>query len=130
MKVLVATSATQGTRSTDFDYCVEGELVWLSEPCFTDAQRLPNPCGFGRAFAGLASHRATTTAIVAELPLTSAEYEEALRSGLTAAGWEGDWALDLAVEQQQLAEFWDVGSVIERDLDVLSLRRYADGRVR
>jgi len=130
MKVLVATSATQGTRSTDFNYCVEGELVWLSEPCFTDAHRLPNPCGCGRAFAGLASHRATTTATVADLPLTSSEYEEALRSGITAAGWQADWALDLAAEQEHLAEFWEVGTVIERDLDVLSLRRYADGRVR
>ena len=27
MKVLVATSETQGQRNNDFDYCVEGELV-------------------------------------------------------------------------------------------------------
>lgn len=130
MKVLVATSATQGTRPTDFNYCVEGELVWLSEPCFTDAHRLPNPCGCGRAFAGLASHRATTTAVVSDVPLTYAEYEQALRSGLTAAGWPGDWAEEMASELEDLAHFWDVGTVIERDLDILSLRRYADGRAR
>lgn len=130
MKVLVATSATQGTRPTDFNYCVDGELVWLSEPCYRDAHRLPNPCGCGRAFAGLASHRATTTAVVADLPLSYTEYEEALRTGLVDAGWPGEWALDLAPEQEHMAQFWEVGTVIERDLDILSLRRYSDGRMR
>lgn len=130
MKVLVATSATQGTRPTDFNYCVDGELVWLSESCFRDAHRLPNPCGCGRAFAGLASHRSTTTALVADLAITYAEYQEALRAGLTAAGWPGEWALDLAAEQEDLAHFWEEGTVVERDLDILSLRRYADGRMR
>jgi hypothetical protein len=33
MKVLVATADTQGERGNDFHRCVEGELVFLFEPC-------------------------------------------------------------------------------------------------
>ncbi|WP_420898485.1 DUF7715 family protein [Cryobacterium lactosi] len=33
MRVLVATSATQGTRASDSIGCVEGELVWLRDVC-------------------------------------------------------------------------------------------------
>ena len=29
MKVLVATAQTQGERANDFNYCIEGELVWI-----------------------------------------------------------------------------------------------------
>jgi hypothetical protein len=39
-----------------------------------------------------------TTAVVADLPMTNAEYQGALRVGLTDAGWPGEWALDLAPE--------------------------------
>ncbi|MFM9877517.1 MAG: hypothetical protein ACKVOG_06675 [Rhodoglobus sp.] len=50
------------------------------------------------------------------------EYVEALRSGLSAQGWPGAWAVDLAAEQTTIAGYWPVGAVIERDLDILSLR--------
>lgn len=122
LKVLVATTKTQGQRSTDFNYCIEGELVWLSEPCATDARRLPNSCGCGRSFAGLASHRATTTGAIADLPITPEEYEEALRSGLVGAGWPGGLAGKLAAEQAAIASYWATDCVLERDLDALTLR--------
>lgn len=122
VKVLVATARTQGQRPTDFNYCVEGELVWLSEPCSTDANRLPNSCGCGRAFAGLASHRATTTAAIVDLPISPEEYEVALRSGLHEAGWPVALASQLAREQADIAGRWAMGSVIERDIDLLALR--------
>ena len=97
-------------------------MVWLSEPCATDAKRLPNSCGCGRSFAGLSSHRATTTAVIVDLPCSAEEYEEALRSGLQEAGWPGALAIELAAEQADIASLWATGSVIERDLDVLALR--------
>ena len=122
MKVLVATARTQGQRPTDFNYCVEGELVWLSEPCFRDANRLPDSCGCGRAFAGLASHRATTTAAIVDLAISPDEYEEALRSGLHEAGWPASLGTALAAEQADIASRWVIGSVIERDLELLALR--------
>ena len=33
MKVLVATRVTQGARTTDSSDCVDGELVWMIDPC-------------------------------------------------------------------------------------------------
>ena len=66
MKVLVATSQTQGQRENDFNFCVEGELVTVGLVCATDRYDPDGGCGCGRAFAGLNSHRATTTAKVKE----------------------------------------------------------------
>ncbi|MGH3914628.1 MAG: DUF7715 family protein [Pseudonocardiaceae bacterium] len=39
-------------------------------------------CGCGHGFGGLNSHRATTTAMVADTPLNRAEYAEAVRTSL------------------------------------------------
>jgi hypothetical protein len=36
MKILAATALTQGTSPDDYHYCVEGELVWIQEPCDRD----------------------------------------------------------------------------------------------
>ena len=118
MKVLVATAKTQGRRKGDFHWCVEGELVWIAEPCARDKADPENGCGCGRAFAGLSSHRATTTAQVAELAeLTPADYAEAIRSSLTEQGWDGSIAEELAAEQAKLAHGWPLGTVVERRLD-------------
>jgi hypothetical protein len=53
-----------------------------------------------------------------------------LRVGLIDAGWPGEWELDRAPEQEHSAQFWEVGTMIEHELDILSLRQYADGRMR
>jgi hypothetical protein len=72
MKVLVATRATQGTRGNDYHWAIEGELVRVGEVCRKDRNDPDGGCGCGRGFAGLNSHRATTTARVAEVPLDHA----------------------------------------------------------
>lgn len=129
MKVLVATSHTQGTRSHDFDHCVEGELVWIDEPCRRGRVDPDNSCGCARAFAGLMSHQATTTARIREVNFTPAEYVLALRTSLVDQGWlhETDVATDLlsrglAGDLRDLAEEWPVGTVVERRLDVFAVR--------
>ena len=66
MKILVATGWTQGTNPSDYHYCVEGELVWLQDPCDRDQFHPDDECGCSRGFAGAASHRPTTTAMVVE----------------------------------------------------------------
>jgi hypothetical protein len=72
----------------------------------------------------LNSHRATTTAVVAEIPLTREEYVEAIRSSLQQQGWDPcaccseQEADDLAA----LAADWPVGAVVERRLDLLAVR--------
>src|SRR3954468_14149361 len=90
MKVLVATRRTQGARAGDYDWCVDGELVWIQEPCGRDRRREQDSCGCGRGFAGLASHRATTTAEVRTIPgMTRDQYASAIRMGMEDGGWPG-----------------------------------------
>jgi hypothetical protein len=52
MKILVATGLTQGLEANDYHYCIEGELVWIQEPCERDKRNPDMPCGCGRGFAG------------------------------------------------------------------------------
>lgn len=124
MKVLVATARTQGARSGDYHWCVEGELVRIFEPCARDRADPDGGCGCGRGFGGLNSHRGTTTARVAEVPLTREDYMEAIRSSLEEQGWE---PCGCCVEQEAdglaaLVLGWPVGAVVERRLDELSVR--------
>jgi hypothetical protein len=64
MKVLVATTMRQGQVDDDFCYTIDGELVRLP---FIECD-CGDSCGCTRSFAGLTSHRATTTALVADRP--------------------------------------------------------------
>lgn len=73
MKLLVATRLTQGDRDDDFDHgTVPGEIVEPFSVCDLDMTNDATPCGCGRAFVGMTSGAATTTAIVADLDLNRA----------------------------------------------------------
>lgn len=117
MKVIVATARTQGQRATDFFWCVEGELVRFGEVCARDRADPDNGgCGCGRAFAGLSSHRAGTTAAVCELDITYDEFVLALWSSLDEQGWDPDWAEGDAQVLSTIAAAYPVGAVLERRL--------------
>ncbi|MEP6559841.1 MAG: hypothetical protein ABJD68_02045 [Nakamurella sp.] len=122
MKVLVATAALQGMRSNDFNFCIEGELVWIGLVCHSDRTDPDGGCGCGRSFGGMASHLATTTARVAEVDLDFAHYAEALRSSLKDQGWPTQGAIPMAGELADLADGFPIGAVIERRLDELRWR--------
>jgi hypothetical protein len=62
MKILTATATSQDTRENDFNHAIEGELVGIGLICATDQRDPDGGCGCGRAFFGLSSLRATTTA--------------------------------------------------------------------
>jgi hypothetical protein len=123
MKVLVATSDTQGERDNDFSYCIEGELVTVGLVCAADELDPDGGCGCGRAFAGLNSHRATTTAKVKDVELSEDDYVEALRSSLAQQGWPTEDVAELAAWLVQLVSSWPIGAVIERRLDDIFERR-------
>jgi hypothetical protein len=108
VKILVATSFTQGTSPDDYHYCVDGELVWLQEPCDRDKRNPDGPCGCGRGFAGAASHRATTTAMVVQSPLTRDDVVE--------------WADNVADENLEIAAKLPAGTIIGRKLENYFLR--------
>ena len=122
MKVLVATAQTQGLRGNDFNWCIEGELVMVGLVCAADRRSPDGKCGCGRAFAGLNSHRATTTAKVKDVELTPSDYVEALRSSLAQQGWPSDKAAEVAACLAQVAGSWPVGTIVERRLDKILVR--------
>lgn len=122
MKILVATALTQGTASNDYHFCVEGELVWIQDPCDRDRKNPDGPCGCGRGFAGAASHRATTTAAVVESEMTREDVVLAFQTSLTDGGWPLCWAEEVADENLGIAADLPVGTVIGRRLDEFLLR--------
>ncbi|MBE7187093.1 hypothetical protein [Jatrophihabitans endophyticus] len=128
MKILTATSTGQGLRDNDFDWTIEGELVWIGFTCARDRRDPDGGCGCGRAFAGLNSHRATTTAMVRDLPLTRDDVLIALLAYEEAAGYACEhesYLVELERELDEVLEFvsgWPVGEIIERRLDILGPR--------
>jgi hypothetical protein len=70
MRMLTATRERQGERDGDFCHAVEGELVLIGFVCATDAADPDGGCGCGRAFSGMSSMRATTTALVRDLDIS------------------------------------------------------------
>lgn len=131
MKVLTATS--RSSIPGDFSWTVEGEPVRVPEACDRDLiakDEGGGGCGCSRAFGGLSSMQATTTAVVRDLPLTRDELFAALHGALQAAGFveeklevedvveieeELDWLLELAAEEE-------VGTVFERHYDDVRVR--------
>lgn len=117
MRILVATAHTQGTNPSDYHYCVEGELVWIQEPCHRGDE-----CGCARGFAGAASHRTTTTAMVVESELTRDDVVLAFSTSLPDGGWPVAWAEDVADDNLEIAAGLPVGAIIVRSRDELFLR--------
>jgi hypothetical protein len=122
MKILVATGFTQGTAPNDYHYCVEGELVWIQEPCPKDRDDPDGPCGCGRGFAGAASHKATTTAMVVESEMTRDDVLLAFGTSLPDGGWPLAWAEAVADDNLVIAAQLPVGSIITHDLDQFFMR--------
>lgn len=122
MKILVATGLTQGTHPSDYHYCIEGELVWIQEPCDRDLRDPDGGCGCGRGFAGAASHRATTTAMVVESELTREELVLAYRTSLEDGGWPVAWAEDVTEDILQIVAPLRPGTIVVRKLDEFFLR--------
>ena len=122
MKILVATALTQGTSPDDYHFCVEGELVWLQDPCDRDKNDPDGPCGCGRGFAGAASHRATTTAMVVESDMTRDDVVVAFRTSLPDGGWPVEWADEVAEDNMEIAAQLPVGTIIIRKLEQFFVR--------
>lgn len=121
MRALVATRESQGARSDDFDWCIEGELVWLPEPCPTG--RRGGSCECARAFAGVSSHRRTTTAVVRDVEgLTVRSCVDMVRYSLAAEGLPDAWVPPAVDRMLLLAQSAAVGAVLERKLDRVAPR--------
>lgn len=122
MRVLVATSETQGERDDDYCWTVEGEMVRLPVVTCSDLG-----CGCRRGWAGLASSRATTTCKVVELDLDQSELLEAFTTSLTRDGWlvaGGDtiWVAEFVWMHSTAAESFPVDTVLETDREYIISR--------
>jgi hypothetical protein len=119
VKLLTATTQTQGQRPDDFAWCIPGEIV---TPFVTvcDRQDPDNGCGCGRSFAGLNSARGTTTAIVADIDgYTLEDLTEAVHAYRRHAGWTD--GADRQVSEQHAADIAETAAEFGTG-DVLEVR--------
>jgi hypothetical protein len=89
-ELLTATRERQDEQDGDFCFATEGELVLLGFVCAADEADPDRGCGCGRAFSGMSSLRATTTALVRDLDLSIDELRLALEGYYAAAGMGPD----------------------------------------
>ena len=131
MRLLTATRERQGEHDGDFCHAIEGELVLLGFVCATDEADPDGGCGCGRAFSGMSSLRATTTALVRDLDLTDDDVRMAVEGYYVAAGMgpavlggeEFAAAVSATVEDMlQNAPNLPAGAVVGRRLDRLVWR--------
>jgi hypothetical protein len=130
VKVLVATIEGQGARADDYALAVDGELVYVpSVVCDDDI------CGCSRGFAGMASARATTTALVVDRPDISAnDLSNALSDSLERQGWlSGHWSesdedvfRELFRRVLLAASHFVPGTIVERQGDFIRRRAQAE----
>ena len=119
MLVLVATEELQGTEPGDYAWTVEGELVTpVAAEC-----GIPDTCGCHAGFPGLASSRATTTAMVVDLAhLSVDDVRDAIEGALERDGWfdlVDETEVDELVEEhldciRAVCEAFPVGTVVGR----------------
>ena len=131
MKLRTATPERQGERPGDFCHAIEGELVVLGLVCATDQNDPLGGCGCGRAFSGLQSRRATTTALVRDLDLSRDDLEFAIAAWLAGDGITARTIGDLEYAElfvdtvDELIRFgavWPEGTVVRRTLDGVTIR--------
>lgn len=124
MKIIVATSRTQGQNPGDFNWLVDGELVTFA-PLTCDRA----DCGCDRSWAGVASHKAGTTAEITDRPISRQDYVTAIVESFATA-WPSaadDPEIRADVEAEALdllviADGFDIGDVVELHHDKISLR--------
>ena len=131
MKLLTATRERQGERDGDFCFAVEGELVLLGYVCAADEADPDGGCGCGRAFSGMGSLRATTTALVRDLDVSLDDVRLAVEGYYVAAGMgpevigsaEFAEVVSATVEEMvDIATPLPAGAVVGRRLDDLVWR--------
>jgi hypothetical protein len=130
MKLLTATRERQGEQDGDFCHAIEGELVLLGLVCSDDERDPDGGCGCGRAFSGMSSMRATTTALVRDLDVSVDDVRLAVEgyyvsSGIgpdVIGGAEFEEVVTATLEDLAEAARLPVGAVVGRRLDHLTWR--------
>jgi len=118
MLVLIATNELQGAVADDYAWTVEGELVTAVVSACAASDR----CGCRRGFPGLASSRATTTAMIVDRPgVSELDLRDAVYDWLDRSGWvdlvQADIAARLDTDGDELEVFDEVAHVVEDLID-------------
>ena len=119
MKILTATSQTQGTSPLDFHWCNEGEILAFGFEC--DGGTWDDHCGCRRSLCGIKTHKASTTFMVKDSPFSPGELQTLFATSLVHAGWYRSvseetvrHAEELVDEVRQIADHFPTGSILER----------------
>jgi hypothetical protein len=123
MKVLVATTETQGQRENDFCWADEGELVSFGSECDHALEALDGPCGCRRSLCGLRTGKSTTTVRVVDWP----DLDRFKLASLIAEAWtRGGWGVRMTPLQLRrqankdaknlaiVGDYFPAGTVLER----------------
>ena len=117
MLVLIATHEFQGTAPGDYSHTVDGELVTAVVTECGSSDR----CGCNRGFPGLASAKATTTAMIVDRPgVTEEDLRDAIYDWLDRGGWID--LIELATDEDGPFEYADdaVEDMINDHLDMIT----------
>lgn len=131
MKVLVATSLTQGTKASDVMQCIDGELVFMVDACpYGRRQPYGGVCDCGITFRGMTSDGVATTAVVREMPGLSIDaYVDCLEATHRFKRERG-----CTCELDAFGDAWTLlalagtlapGTVVERYVDRIEVRQRA-----
>jgi hypothetical protein len=113
MKIIVATSETQGQKPGDFNFVPDGEIVVVS-----DCDCLHAGCDCVRSMVGINSGKGTTTMKVVESEIMLEEYRRLIveaSQGYSEFGVDDDISNEQADALLDLARQFPAGAVIERD---------------
>ena len=122
MRILVATTKTQGARKNDFCFVPEAEPVMFGFEC--DNEPIDGGCGCRRAMVGVSCLKATSTVAVAETPLDRdglvADFvKSSKRSGFNLTAAE---VAPMADDIIRIAGRFGTGAVLERRGDAFRAR--------
>jgi hypothetical protein len=114
MKILVATTKTQGTRKNDFCHVPEAEPVMFGFEC--DGEAIDGGCGCRRSMVGIGCRQGTTTVLVSECAGDKAWLAEAFGRSLRQAGFKPEpQEVTQTVEAVlDVAAHFATGTVLER----------------
>ena len=134
MRLLTATREDQGELPGDFCFTIEGELVLPNDlVCAADRNNPAGRCGCGRAFVGLGSRKATTTALVRDLDIAPSELRTAVEDFQVVRGLGPDVIgaaeFDEVVEAElalleEISRSVPVDAVVGLRLEQMVWRRY------
>jgi hypothetical protein len=126
MKILVATTETQGQREGDFCWAEEGELVSFGSECDHALEPLDGPCGCRRSLVGLRTGKSTTTVRVVDWPdLNLWTLGNLVTDAWTRGGWGRKMsrlelrrsAIKDAKNLATVGAYFSVGTILERRQD-------------